>query len=243
MIRLFVSGKNIHKDTVNISDAGQVHHLKDVLRVKAGRPVVVFDELGSEYAGTVETVSAMGVIVKIAERRNDAESGRQLNLVVAVAIPKKAKFDDIVDKLTQLGVGRIIPMITERTIIKLDGAKASARVRRWQKIAQSAAEQSQRNDLPVIEPVKKIEEVVKNSASYDLKLIPALTQKNKTLKQVLAGGKPKKIIVLIGPEGDFTPGEIEFCAQAGFISVSLGKRVLRVDTAAVAAASYIMLGN
>jgi len=241
MIRLLVSSKNIHKDMANISDAGQIHHLKDVLRVKAGKSVVIFDEKGLEYPGIIETILPQGVVVKITRQPEITAGSRQFRLAVAVAIPKKAKFDDIVDKLTQLGVDRIIPMITQRTIVKLDHARAPARVARWKKIAQSAAEQSQRNDLPVIDPVKKIEDVVAESAAYDLKLIPALGGKFKSIRQVLEGSRPKKIIVLIGPEGDFTPGEIELCLKAGFIPVSMGKRVLRVDTAAIAAASFIML--
>ena len=243
MIRLLISSKNIHKDIARIGDAGQIHHLKHVLRVKAGKSVVFFDEKGAEYLGIIETISLQGAVVRITKQPKIPDSVRQLSLTLAVAIPKKAKFDDIVDKLTQLGTNRIIPMITQRTIIKLDDDRASARLARWNKIAQSAAEQSQRNGLPVIEPVKKIEEVINDSAPYDLKLMPALAGKFKTIKQVLGGATPKKIIVLVGPEGDFTPREIELCVKADFIPVSLGKQVLRVDTAAIAAASYIMLNS
>jgi len=241
MQRLFVSSKNACKDIINIIDTGQLHHLRDVLRAKPGKRLLVFDENGVEYQAMLEALSPGGAALKIIKR--SAGRIRKLNLTVAVALPKKAKFDDIVDKLTQLGVARIIPMITERTIVMLDGAKAAARGLRWEKIARSAAEQSQRSDLPVIEAVKKLEEIIGECADYELKLIPALGEKHKTLKQALGAGKPKNMIIFIGPEGDFTPGEIALCQDAGFIPVTLGELVLRVETAAVAAASYIMLSS
>lgn len=243
MRKIFVLSKDIHKDLIKIADTEKIHHLKVVLRVKAGQALSVFDELGKEYLGLIEAVSARGITVKISKKMKNAPGKKKFNLTLAVAIPKKAKFDDIVDKLTQLGVARVIPMWTERTIVKLDPAAARARLERWKKIARSAAEQSRRNGLPDISPVKDIKEVVSVSADYDLKLIPALAEKCKNLKQVLSGAKPKNIIVLIGPEGDFSPGELVFCQEAGFIPVTLGRSVLRVDTAAVAAASYIVLDS
>jgi 16S rRNA (uracil1498-N3)-methyltransferase len=147
--------------------------------------------------------------------------------------------DDIIDQLTQLGVTRIIPMTTERVVVKLDDARKAARLKRWRTIAQNAALQSQRNTLVLIEPVTGISNVISQSHDFDLKLIPNLEGKRKLIKDVLPVAGPKTIIALIGPEGDFTPGEVALALGAGFIAVSLGDTVLRVATAAVAVAAYI----
>jgi 16S rRNA (uracil1498-N3)-methyltransferase len=148
--------------------------------------------------------------------------------------------DDIIDKLTQLGAAGIIPLETERVIVKLEDGHSS-RLERWRKIARSAAEQSQRNTLPEISPVMTLSEVLAQSEDYDLKLIPTLTGDCRPLKSVLPSVKPARILVLIGPEGDFTPSEVEQSLQAGFVPVSLGGTVLRVETAAIAVAAYLQL--
>ncbi|MGZ4090662.1 MAG: RsmE family RNA methyltransferase, partial [Bacteroidia bacterium] len=117
----------------------------------------------------------------------------------------------------QLGVDRIIPMRTERVVVKLDSAGAESRLKRWQKIAQSAAQQSQQARIPIIEPVTNIRDVVLNSQDYDLKLIPHLTGERRLIKDILAESRPKNILVLIGPEGDFTLEEVALALGNGFI--------------------------
>ena len=162
-----------------------------------------------------------------------------MSLTIACAIPKSSGMDDVIDQLTQLGVERIIPMMTERVVVKLDESKKSARLERWLKIAESASAQSQRSDIPAIEPVTPFKEVVSNSGSYGLKLIPNLEGYRQSIQEVMRGNETSSILVLIGPEGDFTPGEVELAIDKGFIPVSLGSTVLRVATAAVAVASYV----
>ncbi len=223
-------------DTAALTDAGQFHHLKDVLRLKAGDNVAVFDSEGNEYAGVIESIEKKQAMIKVTAVKRGIRD--KITLTIACAIPKGDRMDDVIDQLTQLGVARIIPMWTERVVVKLDEAKKQARFKRWQTIAQSAAEQSQRINLPVIMPVTPIADVVTGSQNYDLKLIPHLTGERRQIKDALAGGA-KRIIVLIGPEGDFTPEEVKAALETGFIPVSLGDTVLRVATAAVAVASYL----
>ncbi len=110
---------------------------------------------------------------------------------------------------------------------------------RWKKIALNASEQSQRKVLPIIDPVRKIEEVINDSDNYDLKLIPALIDERQPINEVLTKSNPKNIIVLIGPEGDFTQEEVNLAKNSGFLAVSLGESVLRVETAAVSVASFL----
>jgi len=167
---------------------------------------------------------------------------KKAKITIACAIPKKSKMEDIIDKLTQLGVDRIIPIKTAHTVVKLDSYKEAMRHKRWEKVAQSASEQSQRNDLALIDQIRDIKEVILNSKEFDLKLIPTLIGKRKSLREISLNSKYKNILVLIGPEGDFTEAEVQLAIKAGFIPVTLGDLVLRVETAAVAVASYITLG-
>lgn len=240
MYRLFCVFKQPPKDLITIFDFEQVHHINNVLHLKANEGIIVFDEKGNEYYTVIEKITAKNIALKVVNMKKKIVEDK-IQVTIACAIPKKSKFDDLVDKLTQLGVDRIIPMETERVIIKLDGRKKDLRLSRWNKIAVSASEQSQRNTLPVIEPIKNIKQVLLESSGYDLKLIPALIDERKTLNAVLQGINPRNILVLIGPEGDFSLSEMDLAKEAGFIPVTLGANVLRVETAAVAVASYLRL--
>ena len=239
MHRIFVPKQNISDDKIIISDKEQVNHLKNALRLKVGEEVIVSDEKGTEYICEARNLAKEAVLAIKSRSPFRKKSGPMIT--IACALPKKSKFDDIIDKLTQLGVDRIIPLETERVIVKLDKNKKIARQQRWNKIAQSAAEQSQRNTLPTVETVKTIKEVLADTGDFDLKLILALFGERKTLKEVLAAAIPKNILVLIGPEGDFTDEELELAVKAGCIPVTLGETVLRVETAAISVASFIKL--
>jgi len=241
MNRFFISQPVISGNIITMQDKEQVHHLKSVLHLKLKEPVVVFDKDGNEYSCLV---SGLGnsVALEIKNRRVFDKANIKLTFTIACAIPKKAKFDDIVDKLTQLGVAKIIPLITERVVVKFDRKKESLRLGRWRKIAQSAAEQSQRRDIPEITTINNFKELLSLSPCFDLKLIPTLSGQRKSLEQVFSlssFSSMVNILVLIGPEGDFSDEEINLAKGAGFIPITLGDLVLRVDTAAIAVASYI----
>ncbi len=237
MHRFFVPFSNISDERIIIDDKAQAHHIKHVLRMKNKDKAVVFDEKGKEYDCLIENI---GDVVDLSiQKRLSAPERNKFTITIACAIPKKSKFDDIVDKLTQLGVDRIIPLETERVIVKLDKRKEALRLARWKNIVLSASQQSQRNTLPAIEPLTPLKEVLIQSKGYDLKLIPTLLGERKSLKSISFSPQPKNILVFIGPEGDFSDKEIALAKQAGFIPVTLGDTVLRVETAAVAAMSML----
>ena len=146
--------------------------------------------------------------------------------------------DDIVDKLTQLGVDVIIPLETERVVVRIEENRRS-RLERWQKIARSAAEQSRRNIIPSIPGILDFKAALAQAKSADLKLIPTLDGERKNLKEALTGCSFKDIFVLIGPEGDFTAQEVGQAVNSGFDPISLGDSVLRAETAAIAVAGYL----
>lgn len=240
MYRFFCPSHNITAEKIVVSDREQIHHIKDVLRFKINDEVAVFDDKGRQYLSTIEIISVKNITLKVKREIKNSSSFRP-SITVACAIPKKSKMDDIVDKLTQLGVDRIVPIVTKRVIVRLDAGKKDLRKMRWQKIALNSAKQSQRNTLAIIEPVRDMGEALQNAQDFDLKLIGALTGEKKTLRQALDKLRPKNIIIFIGPEGDFTPAELSLAKNAGCIPVSLGDYVLRVETAAVCAAGFIRL--
>lgn len=241
MHRLYSPAQNISGDKIIIDDKDQVHHAKNVLRLKGNEEILIFDDRGNEYYSVLEEALPKGMVFKIKNKKNPIPNLSKVKLAVACAIPKDSHMDQIIDKLTQLGVDRIIPLETERVVVKLDKHKRILRQERWKKIALNASQQSQRNTLPLLEPIKNIEEVLANSGGYDLKLIPTLAGEREGLKDVLVKNKPKNILVFIGPEGDFTPDELKLAKKSGCTPVSLGNLVLRVETAAVAVASFIRL--
>jgi 16S rRNA (uracil1498-N3)-methyltransferase len=214
-----------------------VHHLRDVLRLKVGDAIIAFDGAGKEYQAVIVAVGKKQVELNITPLK--IKQGNHVQLTVACAIPKGSRMDDVIDHLTQLGVECIIPMLTDRVVVKLDSPAMKSRFLRWQKIAQSAAQQCRRSSVPVILPVTDVEEVITKSQDFDLKLLPHLSGKRTLIKNVFSRGSYKNIIVLIGPEGDFTPEEVSLALHNGFVPVSLGDAVLRVATAAIAIASYI----
>jgi len=240
MPRFYVTSQDISGNKITITDKDQVHHIHNVLRLKEKEEVMVFDDKSNEYKTEIVKSSPQSIILKIKEKKKLTITEKAC-ITVACAIPKKAKMDEIVDKLTQLGVDKIIPLETKRVIVNLDEKKKQQRLARWQKIALNASRQSQRNQIPVVSPIKDIKEVLSNLEDFDLKLIPALFGKRRTLREILEKSKAKNILVLIGPEGDFTPEEIALATKAGCIPITLGDLVLRVDTAAIAAAGFIRL--
>lgn len=238
--RFFCPSGNIAGGLISISDKEQVHHIKDVLRLKINEQVAVFDEKGTEYISCVEKISPKSTLFRVKNKRVPCMLSK-VKVAVACAIPKKSKMDDIIDKLTQLGVDRIIPIVTERVIVELDDGKKALRLCRWEKIAQASAKQSQRSNIPAIEPVKEFKKILQEAGDYDLKLIAALSGESKSMREILEKSKAKSILVFIGPEGDFTLDELRLAKDEGCIPVTLGETVLRVETAAVCAASFIKL--
>ena len=243
MYRFFSPIQNISDYKIIISDKRQAHYLKDVLRLKIKDKVIAFDEKQNSYNCLIVKILSDKIILDIKKTTQPLGNQNRASLAIACAIPKKSNMDDIIDKLTQLGVERIIPLKTKRVIVNLDEEKSQLRLIRWQKIAQSAAQQSQRITLPIIEPIQDIKEAIAESKDYDLKLIPTLSGQRKGLREVLEKYKPRSILVFIGPEGDFTEDEVSLAKLAGCVPISLGSLVLRVETAAVAVASFIRLNE
>lgn len=240
MQRFFVSSKDRQADKLILNDLKIIHHARDVLRLKAGEMLTVIDQKGTLFECRIEELSDKAVLKIIKETLPGLED--KMRISVACAIPKRAKMDDIVDKLTQLGVEEIIPFICERVVVVMDKKKRHLRWERWRKIAESASQQSQRSRIPIIGEPCDFKDVLKKADDFKLKLIAAVcVDKSDSLKMRLDKTDADSVMLLIGPEGDFTPGEIELAIKKGFLPVSLGDTVLRVETAAIAAVSFLRL--
>jgi 16S rRNA (uracil1498-N3)-methyltransferase len=241
MARLHCPKEFIGEEQIIINQPRQVHYLRDVLRLRFGDDVSVFDGEGHEYHCCIQGVSKTRLTLMI-KGKSDIELRQKIYLAIACALPKQRnRFDDLVNKLSQLGVNKIIPMITERVIVRWGPEQKQRYQQRWAKIAEAACIQSGRDSLPAIEPIREISQVL--TEDYDLKLIAALTDNRQTLKGVLSKPLPKSILVLIGPEGDFSKQELTRAKKTGFIPLDLGSLVLRVDTAAIAVAAFFRLSE
>lgn len=215
----------------------EAHHAKDVMRLKAGDGITVFDGTGKEYSGVIDKVLKEEIIIKISKTSEGKPDDRRLALVQA--IPKLNKMDAIVEKATELGVERIMPVITARTIVQADKSKAGLKAARWRKIAVTASKQCGRMTVPEIDDIMRFEDCLPFITGYEIAVIPCLCEGTESIRTVLKGSGAKSAVAFIGPEGDFTEAEVKSARANGVIPVSLGREVLRSDTAAVAVLSVL----
>lgn len=241
MSRFYVPPRNIGEDRIMI-EGEEAHHAIDVMRLKEGDSVVIFDGTGREFSCSVSGIDAKAktLTAKIISASNYVGSSASFEITLAQALPKKSKMDYIVEKATELGVSRIIPVVTERTIVRPDEDGAGKKTARWKKIAIEAAKQCRRVSVPEIEDVMLFKDIASLAGSHDLCLLACLTDKTVPLKEPLASFRSGRIFVMIGPEGDFTPTEISFMEKIKNCRlVSLGERVLKSDTAGLFVLSAI----
>lgn len=238
MHRFYCPLENITNDEILISDPEEIHHLRDVLRLKVQDEIAVFDGKGNEYLGRIKEVVKNQVrIWQLSQTKKIPDS--KIKITLACALPKKAKFDYIVEKVTELGVDRIIPLITERTIVRLDAKRSETKINHWKKIALNASKQANRNTIPEINPPANFSELIEYAKGYDLCLFFCVCAKRNKIDSMLKDFKNGKILICIGPEGDFSEKEIELARQTKFKFATLGDTILKVDTAAISSIAII----
>ena len=214
----------------------EAHHIKNVLRLKPGDCIKLFDGTGFEYEAVIRKMSAAKVDAEILSRdRAILRSGVQI--VVAQAFLKEKKMDDLVRKLCELGVAKWIPFFSQRSIPRPDPSRLAGRSRRWHRIAAEALKQCRRIDLPEIAGALSFEEVLEFSKTCDLNIVFWENESTPFYSGIESNEKHpiKKILLMLGPEGGFTHQEIQMAEHSGFVVAGLGPRILRAETATLAA--------
>lgn len=214
----------------------EAQHISRVLRMKKGDSVTLCDGEGTFYEAVLADFSDKAVTADILSSRR-AETEPAVQLTVFQGVPKNPKLETIVQKATEIGVVRIVPMDTVRAVAKLDKA---AKVDRLRKIAREAAKQSKRGIVPEVTDCLSFREAVKMAAEADLAIIPYEEETEVSLKKALQGKAPQTVAIMIGPEGGFEREEIRLAKDAGITSVTLGKRILRTETAPLAVSAAVL---
>lgn len=238
MSRFFVAKENVRGNLIHI-DGREARHILNVMRMKRDDRVTVFDGTGKEYTGFIKTTKPTSLIVEIITT-NTPKAGGLPQITLAQSIPKKEKMDYIVEKATELGIYSIIPVISERTVVAPGEEGANTKIERWKRLALEAAKQCGRTDIPGIKDIRKFYDIIYEVGDFDLILMAHLSEDTIPLKEAISDFKSGKIIVFIGPEGDFTPDEITMARNnTNCRFVTLGKRVLKSDTAGLYALSVL----
>ncbi len=234
--RFFISPDQASDDTIIVSGE-DVRHIGAVLRMQPGDELVLCDAAGTDYRVRITGMDRTRIVTSVLERA--VRSTSKLKITLGQGLPKADKMDFIVQKATELGAAAIVPLVTERTIMKV--RDEHKRAVRWQKICREAAMQSNRADIPIIGPVTAYAGYVEamQVAAGTLLLLP-WEEGTEPLRHVLQSAPSvRNIIVLIGPEGGFSEKEVDLARGRGFRAVSLGPTILRTETAAVAVLSMI----
>jgi 16S rRNA (uracil1498-N3)-methyltransferase len=229
----FIQSQSIRDDQI-ILTAELAHHLGAVLRYQIGEIIELVDEERVRYRASLDSIAEERITAKILDRA--APDSQPIPAVTLVqSLLKHDKMDWVIQKATELGVSAILPVVTERTITRPRVDREVRQRERWQKIAKEAAQQSGRSDIPEIKPAAELEEIFRNPPGASLKILPWEAEDGLSLKSALHHLKDEaSIAVLIGPEGGFSMREIEKARKAGWVSVSLGSRILRAETAGLA---------
>lgn len=240
MHHFFIPTLSEKSKTVILDDPSEIHHLKDVLRLKTGKTIHLFNGRGHKAEGAIIELAPHQITIRV--DKIVEESIVLPQLILACAVPKKGKFETIIEKTTELGVDEIIPLRTKNTEVIFKPEKLDLKMQRFQKIALNAAKQSKRSTVPIIHPMADFDRAVYLLLKRSTVIIPSLTDNRTKLIPTLKSLKsPAAISCLIGPEGDFTPQEYASAHQAGCLPVSLGKTILKVETAAITSVAITRL--
>lgn len=240
MYHFFVTPEQIGETFIQITGT-DVNHIKNVLRMKPGEQVLISNKIDREYHCEITEINSEQVTAKIL---SVDEEGTELpaKLYLFQGLPKSDKMELIIQKAVELGVYQIIPVATKRAVVKLDGKKEEARVKRWNGIAESAAKQSKRMIIPEVTGVMTLKEAFDYAKEFDVNLIPyehaeGMAGTKKELERIQSGMEAG---IFIGPEGGFDDGEIELAKKQGVRPITLGKRILRTETAGLTTLSILM---
>lgn len=240
MYHFFVTPDQVQDGYIRI--AGQdVNHIRNVLRMKPGEKVGIRDGISRSFLCQLETLGTEEIQARILEEE-DASGELPARLYLFQGLPKSDKMELVIQKAVELGVYQIIPVATRRAVVKLEGKKEEAKIKRWNSIAESAAKQSGRMLIPEVTGVMSLKEAFQYAEKFDLNLIPyELAEGMDGTRQILSQVRPgMQIGIYIGPEGGFDTEEIEQAKKYQVHPITLGRRILRTETAGLTALSILM---
>lgn len=243
MSRFFVKPQDIEDKYIYLTDKQDLHHMKKVLRMSIGDEMDVSDGAAWEYHVEIESLDDKEAVLLILDKQKFA---REPELLVTLyqGIPKASKMEEIIQRCVELGVNSIVPVFMERTVV-VDKGNFGKKLDRWQKISDEAVKQCKRGIIPDVQDTVKFKEALDTLPNHDLILFPYENEDNRTIKDCLrevvaSGNKPKTVAIIIGPEGGFADKEAAMLDEIGAERVSLGKTILRTETAGPAALAMTM---
>lgn len=236
MHRFYLPPESWNADALALRGS-EAHHCRNVLRLEPGEKIVVFDGRGREL--TAEIASAETGTIQLRKLREAQSPPLRCQITLAQAIPKGKNMDLIVQKAVEIGAAEIAPILSDRTVVRLDEENAAAKQSKWQIAAIEAAKQCGQNWLPRVHVPQTMAQFFQQHSRFDLQLIGSLQSDAVHLKKILAeysaehGDRPASVLMLVGPEGDFTPAELALARTQGCRPITLGPIVLRVETASI----------
>lgn len=241
MNRFFVQPENISDSHIVIDNKEDVNHITKVLRLCINNIIIVCDGFRNDYEVVIEEIDKSFVkakIIKQYENKNEPD----IDVVLFQGLPKSSKMELIIQKAVELGVNRVVPVITERTVVRLEDKKTiNKKVERWQKVSSEACKQCRRGIIPQISHPLKYEQAIEEAKSLQTVLFPYENEHSNALKGILrCEEKIKSVGIFIGPEGGFDNQEIDIALRNNFDVITLGPRILRTETAGLAVISVIM---
>lgn len=240
MHRFFIKNENVKDNQLVINNSVDYNHIVNALRLEQGDEMLVCDENKMEYLSVIENICDDHINLTIKEQAFSTQES-PLDIDLFQGLPKSKKMDLIVEKNVELGINKIYPVLMKRSIAKIKNKKKEKKkLNRWNKIAKAAAKQSKRGYIPSVEPPIKLQTFEEIKDRYDLIVVPYENEESSYLKTLIGSlKKVKKIAVLIGPEGGFAEEEIEFLMGLEAKTISLGRRILRTETAGVVLTSLL----
>ena len=241
MYQFFVEPSQIQGNRIVILGK-DVNHIKNVLRMRPGEEIAVSNGIdGREYRCGIEEIFDDEVICSLRFVKEDALE-LPSKVYLFQGLPKADKMELIIQKAVELGVYQVIPVSSKRAVVKLDEKKAKSKIERWQGIAEAAAKQSKRGIIPEIGPVMTMKQAIEFSKCAKVRVIPyELAEGMSKTKEIIEGLKPgEDVAIFIGPEGGFEEEEVRLASESGIEPITLGKRILRTETAGMTVLSWIM---